>query len=143
MAIFYHVSPTPIRVGEYIEPRKKVAQWRKEEDGVETYACLAPNRENAFFWIRSLDWSSRMRDEKEEHDVWYIHAVEVPDHEAVELCVDGVYYNFSRGIKATASEIEYLSGDIPTDSEVIITDKGVAKVIGIETFAIPKEWWND
>ncbi|MBE2918349.1 hypothetical protein HPK02_05455 [Anoxybacillus flavithermus] len=75
--------------------------------------------------------------------MWFIHAVEVPGCEVVELCVDGVYFNFARGIKATASEIEYLSDDIPIDSEVIITNKGVAKVVGIETFAIPKEWWNN
>ena len=142
MAIFYHVSPTRISVGEYIGLTCEASGWRKEEDGVEAYACLAPNRENAIFWVRALEWSFRMRDEKEEHDVWFIHTIEVSDEEVVELCVDGVYFNFARGIKATASEIEYLTDDIPTDSEVIITNKGVAKVVGIETFAIPKEWWD-
>lgn len=142
MSIFYHVSPTRISVGEYIGLTCEASGWRKEEDGVEAYACLAPNRENAIFWVRALEWSFRMRDEKEEHDVWFIHTVEVPDHEAVELCVDGVYYNFANGIVGTAAEIEYLADDVPTDSEVVVT-KPIAKVVSFEPFAIPSEWWED
>lgn len=141
MSIFYHVSPTRISVGEYIGLTCEASGWRKEEDGVEAYACLAPNYENAVFWINALEWSFRMRDEKEEHDVWFIHTVEVPDEEVVELCVDGVYFDFARGIKATASEIEYLVDDIPTDSEIVVT-KEIAKVVGVESFTIPKEWWD-
>lgn len=51
---------------------------------------------------------------------WFIHKVEVPDDEVLELCIDGLYYNFAIGLEGKACEIADL-GDVPLDSEVIIT----------------------
>ena len=121
MVIFYHVSTKKIKVGDTIKRTMTPAEWRKDRGYTEDFACLAFNKNHARFWVKILSQSPK------EKGSWHIHKVQIPAEEKVELCIDGLYYNFALGIEGTAKEVKSL-GTVPYDSEVIVTTDN-AKVI--------------
>jgi|SRR5690625_4060264 len=130
--IFYHVSTTKIEAGETLKRLKKPAEWRVSQGFNQNFACLAYDLEHARFWIRAFEYGKYPDDPTRFNDVWHIHKIHVPENEVVELCLDGIYYNFGEGIRGTAGEIKSL-GVVELDSEIIITTDN-AKVVSASEF---------
>lgn len=124
MVTFYHVSTNKIKTGDTIKRTMTPAKWRIDRGYTKDFACLAFNINHAKFWVKVLSQSPK------ENGSWYIYKVQIPAEEKVELCIDGLYYNFAIGIEGTAEDVKSLDV-VPYDSEVIVTSDN-ARVIEIE-----------